>query len=89
MATEQEKRKNFSRLFPPTVERLIDRLRVVKQKSNKHNYAWDQDKVHDVWIEIAKAFARVAKDYEVEFDVLVDGVEVDYVEYKFTKGQTK
>ena len=82
MATEQEKRANFSRLFPPAVEKLVDRLRVVKQKSAKGNYEWDQGLVHDTWVEIAKVFAQTAKAFGVTFEVLVDGVEVDYVEPK-------
>ena len=87
MATEQEKRANFSRLFPPAVEKLIDRLRVVKQKSVKGNYAWDQDTVHDAWVQIARIFAQTAKAYGVTFEVLVDGTEVDYAEPK--KRRTK
>jgi len=82
MATEQEKRANFSRLFPPAVEKLVDRLRVVKQKSAKGNYKWDQGLVHDTWVEIAKVFAQTADAFGVNFEVLVDGVEVDYVEPK-------
>jgi hypothetical protein len=82
MADEQTKRDNFSRLFPPAVEKLIDRLRVVKQKSVKGNYAWDQDLVHDTWVEIAKAFADCADAFGVTFEVLVDGDGVDYVKPK-------
>ena len=85
MATEQEKRSNFSRLFPPAVEKLIDRLRVVKQKSVKGNYAWDQDTVHDAWVQIARIFAQTADAYGVTFEVLVDGTEVDYAEPKRSK----
>ena len=87
MATEQEKRANFSRLFPPAVEKLIDRLRVVKQKSVKSSYAWDQDTVHDAWVQIAIIFARTAAAYGVKFEVLVDGDEVQYAEPK--KRRTK
>ena len=82
MATEQEKRSNFSRLFPPAVEKLLDRLRVVKQKSAKGNYEWDQDLVHDAWVQIARVFALTAKEFGVTFEVLVDGVEVDFTEPK-------
>lgn len=82
MADEQTKRDNFSRLFPPAVEKLIDRLRVVKQKSVKGNYAWDQDLVHDAWVEIAKIFALTAASFGVKFEVMVDGTEVDYAEPK-------
>ena len=85
MATEQEKRANFSRLFPPAVEKLIDRLRVVRQKSVKGNYAWDQDTVHDAWVQIARIFAQTADAYGVKFEVLVDGTEVDYAEPKRSK----
>ena len=76
------KRDNFNRLFPPAVEKLLDRLRVVKQKSVKGNYEWDQDLVHDVWVQIARIFASTAKEFGVTFEVLVDGVEVDFVEPK-------
>ena len=82
MADEKTKRENFSRLFPPAVEKLIDRLRVVKQKSVKGNYAWDQDLVHDAWVEIAKIFALTAASFGVKFEVMVDGTEVDYAEPK-------
>ena len=82
MATEQEKRAKFSRLFPPAVEKLVDRLRIVKQKSFKGDYAWNQDLVHDTWVEIAKHFAQTAKAFGVTFEVLVDGTEVDYAEPK-------
>jgi len=82
MATQQEKRANFSRLFPPAVEKLVDRLRVVKQKSAKGNYEWDQDLVHDTWVEIAKVFAQTADAFGVTFEVLVDGTEVEYAEPK-------
>jgi hypothetical protein len=80
--TDNEKKANFSRLFPPAVEKLLDRLRVVRQKSVKGNYAWDQALVHDSWVQIAKIFAQTADSFGVKFEVLVDGVEVDYAESK-------
>lgn len=76
------KRENFSRLFPPAVEKLTDRLRVVKQKSAKGSYSWDQDLVHDTWVEIAKHFADCADAFGVQFEVLVDGTEVQYADPK-------
>ena len=79
---DQARRANFSRLFPPAVEKLLDRLRVVKQKSAKGNYAWDQALVHDAWVQIARIFALTADSFGVKFEVLVDGTEVDYVESK-------
>lgn len=82
MADEKTKRENFQRLFPPAVEKLVDRLRVVKQKSVKGNYAWDQDLVHDTWVEIAKVFAECADAFGVTFEVLVDGDSVDYLKPK-------
>ena len=82
MATEQEKRANFARIFPPAIEKLIDRLRVVKQKSAKGNYAWDQDTVHDVWVQVARVFAETAAAFDVEFCVMVDGDEVEYAKPK-------
>ena len=80
--TDNEKKANFSRLFPPAVEKLLDRLRVVRQKSVKGNYAWYQALVHDSWVQIAKIFAQTADSFGVKFEVLVDGVEVDYAESK-------
>ena len=85
MATSLEKRDNFARLFPPAVEKLLDRLRVVKQKSAKGNYEWDQDLVHDAWVQIARIFALTAKEFGVTFEVLVDGTEVDCIEPKTKK----
>ena len=86
---EQNKRENFSRLFPPAVEKLLDRLRVVKQKSAKGNYSWDQALVHDTWVQIARVFAQTAESFGVEFEVLVNGTEVEYAEPKSTKRTTK
>ena len=79
---DKTKRENFARLFPPAVEKLTDRLRVVKQKSAKGNYAWDQALVHDAWIQIARIFAQTADSFGVKIEVLVDGVEVDFAEPK-------
>ena len=79
MADEKTKRENFKRLFPPAVEKLVDRLRVVKQKSAKGNYAWDQDLVHDTWVEIAKVFADCADSFGVTFEVMVDGDQLHVV----------
>ena len=87
--TDQEKKSNFARLFPPAVEKLLDRLRVVKQKSAKGNYAWDQDLVHDTWVQIARVFAQTAESFGVEFEVLVDGTQVEYTEPKSTRSKTK
>jgi len=86
--TDKEKRANFQRLFPPAVEKLLDRLRVVKQKSVKGNYAWDQDLTHDTWVQIARIFAQTADSFGVKFEVLIDGTEVDYAEPK-TKRRSK
>lgn len=78
MADINTKKANFARLFPPAVEKLLDRLRVVKQKSVKGNYAWDQDLVHDTWVQIAIVFAETAAAFGVKFEVLVDGDEVQW-----------
>ena len=86
---DQSKRENFSRLFPPAVEKLLDRLRVVKQKSAKGNYSWDQALVHDAWVQIARIFAQTAESFGVKFEVLVNGTEVDYTEPKSTRRKTK
>ena len=85
MATPQEKRSNFSRLFPPAVEKLLDRLRVVKQKSVKGSYDWDQALVHDAWVQIAIIFGQTAEAFGVKFEVIVDGEEVQFAECKSKK----
>ena len=82
MADDKTKRENFARLYPPAVEKLVDRLRVVKQKSAKGNYAWDQAVVHDSWVQIARIFIDTAAAFDVEFDVLVDGDQVEYAKPK-------
>lgn len=82
---DKTRRENFSRLFPPAVEKLLDRLRVVKQKSAKGNYSWNQALVHDTWVQIARIFAETADAFGVRFEVLVDGTEVDFIEPKSTK----
>jgi len=85
MADIDTKKANFARLFPPAVEKLLNRLRVVKQKSVKGNYAWDQDLVHDTWVQIAIVFAETAAAFGVKFEVLVDGDEVQWAKPKRKK----
>ena len=85
MATEQEKRANFSRLFPQQVDKLLDRLKHLRSKSNKYSYAWDQALVHDTFVQIARIFALTAKEFGVEFEVLVDGDSVEWVKPKRSK----
>jgi hypothetical protein len=87
--TDNEKRANFQRLFPEAVEKLLHRLEIVKKKSAKGSYSWDQDLVHDTWVQIARAFAETADAFGVRFEVLVDGTEVDFVEPKSTKKRNK
>ena len=60
-------------------------MRVVRQKSVKGNYAWDQDLVHDTWVQIAIAFAETAAAFGVKFEVLVDGDEVQWAKPKRKK----
>ena len=76
------KREAFCRLFPPAIEKLLDRLRVVKQKSVKGSYDWDQELVHHTWVKVAVIFAQTAAAFGVKFEVLVDGEEVQYIERK-------
>ena len=85
MANEEKKRADFARLFPQQIEKLLDRLKHLRNKSNKHNYSWDQALVHDTFVQVARVFALTAKDFGVTFEVLVDGEEVDYAEPKRKK----
>ena len=87
MADQQTKIENFQRLFPPAVEKLIDRLRVVKQKSVKGSYAWDQALVHDTWVQIGIIFCQTAEAFGVKFELLVDGDEVQYAEPRRRKSK--
>ena len=89
MADPTTKRENFPRLFPPAVEKLIDRLRVVKQKSVKGNYEWDQDIVHDAWVQIGIIFCQTAEAFGVKFELIVDGEEVQYAKPKSKQRKTK
>lgn len=81
----QFRRANFARLFPPAVEKLLDRLRVVGQKSVKRNYSWDQSLVHDAWLEIGTIFCQTAAQFGVEIELLVDGEQVEYATRKSTR----
>ena len=86
--TENDKKQAFSRIFPPRVDKLIKTLDVLSNCSKKSGYMWDQDLIHDVFVTIAQIFARTAEGFGVKFEVLVDGVEVDYAEQK-SKRRTK
>ena len=87
MPDSNTKRGNFQRLFPPAVEKLIDRLRVVKQKSVKGNYEWDQALVHDAWVQIGIIFCQTAEAFGVKFELIVDGDEVQYAKPKRRKSK--
>lgn len=89
MADSKVKREAFARLFPPAVEKLKDRLRVVKQKSVKSSYEWDQDVVHDVWVQIGVIFCQTAEAFGVKFELLVDGDEVQWAKPKSKRRRTK
>ena len=80
--TENEKKQAFSRIFPPRVDKLIKALDVMSNCSNKSGYVWNQDLVHDIFVIIAQIFQEKAKLFGVEFEVLVDGTEVQYAEPK-------
>lgn len=85
MANEEKKRADFARLFPKQIKMLLDRLKHLRAKSNPYSYSWDQGLVHDTFVQVARVFALTAKDFGVTFEVLVDGVEVDYAEPKRKK----
>ena len=85
---ESIKRSKLIEIFPPRVEKLIKALQVAGNCSKKSAYGWDQDIMHDIWVQIARAFAKTADSFGVRFEVLVDGVEVDYIEPK-SKRKTK
>lgn len=80
--TDAEKKDSFSRIFPGRVEKLIKSLKVLCNCSKKSGYMWDQDLVHDVWVTIATIFQESAKDFGVDFSIMVDGEEVQYVKPK-------
>ncbi len=80
--TDQDKKEAFNRIFPPRVEKLIKALDVLSNCSNKSGYIWNQALIHDVFVTIAQIFQEKAKLFGVKFEVLVDGVEVDFVELK-------
>ena len=82
MANEEKKRADFARLFPQQIEKLLDRLKHLKAKSNKSNYSWDQALVHDTFVQLARVFALTAESFGVEFEVLVDGDSVEWAEPK-------
>ena len=87
MADSKSKREAFARLFPPAVEKLVDRLRVLKQKSVKGNYEWDQATVHDAWVQIGIIFCQTAEAFGVKFELIVDGDEVQYAKPKRRKSK--
>ena len=83
--TEQSKKETFNRVFPPRVGKMIKALEVMSNCSNKSSYAWNQDLIHDVFVTIARIFAETADAFGVSFVVMVDGVEVEWVEQKFQR----
>ena len=80
--TSASRRDRFGRMFPPRVEKLIDQLRLLANCTNKSSYEWNQDLVHDAWLEIASHLKSTAKLYDIDFDVLVDGDQVEYADRK-------
>ncbi len=82
MPDSDTKRENFSRLFPPAVEKLVDRLRVIKQKSVKSSYEWDQALVYDAWVQIGIVFCQTAEAFGVKFELIIDGDEVQWAKPK-------
>ena len=84
---DQLRRETFNRVFPPRVEKVIKTLDVLSNCSKKSSYMWNQALIHDVFVTIAQIFARTAEGFGVDFVVMIDGVEVEWVELK-TKGKS-
>ena len=78
----EQKRKRFGKLFPDRVERLLSGLRILGNCSNKSNYDWNQDLVHDAWVQIGIFFCETAQAFGVKFELMVDGEEVQYAQPK-------
>ena len=78
--SSEEKRDRFRRMFPDRCERIAKTATLLVNCTNKSNYEWDKDLVARCWVELAKVFRTVAKSYGVDFDVTLNGYEVEHLD---------
>lgn len=78
--TSAEKRDRFARIYPSRVEKLVDTMRLLENCTSKSNYEWSEDLVKRSWIEIAKKLQDTAAAYDLKFEVLLDGDNVEFID---------
>ena len=71
-----EKRDRFARLYPDRVKKVIKALEVLTNCSTQSNYEFDEDLVRRTWIEIGKQFELAAAEFDTDFTILLNGVNV-------------
>jgi len=70
------KRERFSRLFPDRVKKLLKSLEILENCSNKSNYEFNEDLVQRSWIEIGKQFEMVARSFDMDLHMTLDGKDL-------------
>jgi hypothetical protein len=73
--SELTPRQRFAKYFPDRVEKIAKTLELVENCSNKHNYEWDEDLIHDCFVALASHFKTAAQCFDVDFTITVDGTE--------------
>ena len=87
MATELTPKQRFAKYFPDRVEKLVKTLELLENCTNKHNYEWNEDIVHDCFVELAKHFRATAHAFDLDWEVTAAGENVDLLppKHKRTK----
>ena len=70
-------KQRFAKYFPDRVKKLCKTLELLENCTNKHNYEWDANLIHDCFVELAKHFRVAAKAFGIEWEVTINGEPVE------------
>ena len=77
LTKKREKENRFARMFHPRALKIKDQLRILGNCSNKHNYAWNKDKVKRVMLGLDQVLVAQAKKFELQLELTYDGSPVE------------
>ena len=80
-------KQRFAKYFPDRVEKLVKTLELLENCTNKHNYEWDEDIIHDCFVELAKYFRTTASAFKIDWEVTVEGESVELLPPKHKRNK--
>jgi len=70
-------KQRFAKYFPDRVQKLVKTLELLENCTNKHNYEWNKNLIHDCFVELAKHFRATAHAFGIDWEVSINGENVE------------